>query len=76
MDLATKPLFWPYDAIVVSAAMPRLSPTLIGQLAVGGRMVAPVGDRECQELVCMLRTSEGISIRMLGSCRFVPLLGD
>jgi protein-L-isoaspartate(D-aspartate) O-methyltransferase len=66
----------PYDAIVVSAAMPRLSPTLICQLAVGGRMVAPVGNLERQELVCMLRTGEGISIRMLGSCRFVPLLGD
>ena len=65
----------PYDAIVVSAAMPRLSASLIGQLAVGGRMVAPVGDLERQELVCVLRTGEGISIRMIGPCRFVPLLG-
>ena len=39
----------PYDAIVVSAAAPNLSPSLIGQLAVGGRMVVPVGDREQQE---------------------------
>ena len=65
----------PYDAIVVSAAGPSLSPTLIAQLAVGGRMVAPVGKRGQQELVCVLRTGEGISLRMLGPCRFVPLIG-
>ena len=65
----------PYDAIVVSAAAPCLSPTLISQLAVGGRMVVPVGDRDQQELVCALRTGEGISLRMLGPCRFVPLIG-
>jgi len=65
----------PYDAIVVSAAAPTLSPTLIAQLAVGGRMVVPVGDRDRQELVCVLRTGEGVSLRMLGACRFVPLIG-
>ena len=65
----------PYDAIVVSAAAPTLSPTLTAQLAVGGRMVVPVGDRDKQELVCVLRTGEGISLRMLGPCRFVPLIG-
>ncbi len=65
----------PYDAIVVSAAAPCLSPTLISQLAVGGRMVVPVGNRDQQELVCALRTGEGISLRMLGPCRFVPLIG-
>jgi protein-L-isoaspartate(D-aspartate) O-methyltransferase len=65
----------PYDAIVVSAAAPRLPFSLIGQLAVGGRMVLPVGKRDEQELVCVLRTGEGISLRMLGPCRFVPLIG-
>jgi len=52
----------PYDAIVVSAASPCLSLTLVSQLAVGGRMVAPVGNRDQQELVCALRTGEGISL--------------
>jgi len=66
----------PYDAIVVSAAAPSLSPALIAQLAVGGRMLVPVGDRDKQELVCVLRTGEGISLRMLGPCRFVPLIGQ
>ncbi len=65
----------PYDAIVVSAAAPSLPQTLLSQLAVGGRMVVPVGDRDQQELVCALRTGEGISLRMLGPCRFVPLIG-
>ena len=65
----------PYDAIVVSAAAPCLPPNLIAQLAVGGRMVVPVGNREQQELVFVLRTGEGISLRMLGPCRFVPLIG-
>ncbi len=65
----------PYDAIVVSAAAPCLSQSLFSQLAVGGRMVVPVGNRDQQELVCALRTGEGISLRMLGPCRFVPLIG-
>ena len=65
----------PYGAIVVSAAVPSLSPSLIAQLTVGGRMVVPLGDRDQQELICVLRTGEGVSLRMLGPCRFVPLLG-
>ena len=69
------PWHGPFDAIVVSAAIPRLIPSLIRQLAVGGRMVVPVGKLERQELVCVLRTGEGVSVRMLGSCRFVPLIG-
>ena len=65
----------PYEAIVVSAAVPSLSPSLIAQLTVGGRIVVPVGDLDQQELICVLRTGEGVSLRMLGPCRFVPLLG-
>ena len=69
------PRLGPYDAIVVSAAAPTLSPTLLSQLALGGRLVVPVGSRDQQELACALRTGEGISLRMLGPCRFVPLIG-
>ena len=65
----------PFDAIIVAAAAPRLPESLEGQLAVGGRMVVPVGTLEEQKLVHVLRTEEGISIKMLGSCRFVPLIG-
>ena len=64
-----------YNVIVVSAATPTLCPSLIAQLRVGGRMVVPVGDRDQQELIYVLRTGEGISLRMLGPCRFVPLVG-
>ena len=65
----------PYDAIMVSAAAPRLPDSLVSQLAVGGRLVVPVGTLDQQELAQAHRTDEGISVRMLGPCRFVPLIG-
>ena len=65
----------PYDAIIVAAASPKLSESLVSQLAVGGRLVIPVGTLEQQELVRAVRTDEGLSVSMLGSCRFVPLIG-
>ena len=65
----------PFDAIIVAAAAPRLPAALGEQLAVGGRMVVPVGTLAEQTLVHVLRTEEGISIKMLGPCRFVPLIG-
>ena len=65
----------PYDAIVVAAASPRLPESLVSQLAPGGRLVIPVGTLEQQDLVQALRTDEGLSVSMLGPCRFVPLIG-
>ncbi len=65
----------PFDAIVVTAAAPRLPPSLVDQLALGGRLVVPVGTLDQQELVQARRTGEGVSLRLLGPCRFVPLLG-
>ena len=65
----------PYDAIVVAAAAPSLPDELVAQLAPGGRLVIPVGTLDRQELVECHRTGEGLSLRMLGPCRFVPLLG-
>jgi len=69
------PLYAPFDAIIVAAAAPQLPQSLISQLAVGGRMVIPVGTLDQQELVQALRTDEGLSLRLLGPCRFVPLIG-
>ena len=65
----------PYDAIIVAAAAPRLPESLLSQLAIGGRLVIPVGTLSQQELVQARRTDEGLSLRVLGPCRFVPLLG-
>lgn len=69
------PQHGPFDAIIVTAASPQIPDSLVSQLAVGGRLVIPVGTRENQELMRVLRTEEGISVRWLGPCRFVPLIG-
>ena len=66
----------PFDAIVVAAASPRMPRALLDQMRIGGRMIIPVGTLKEQELSLVLRTSEGHSIRMMGPCRFVPLLGE
>lgn len=66
----------PFDAIIVTAASPQVPDSLVSQLAVGGRLVIPVGSREDQELMKVIRTDEGVSIRWLGPCRFVPLIGE
>jgi protein-L-isoaspartate(D-aspartate) O-methyltransferase len=65
----------PFHAIIVTAASPRIPDSLVSQLVIGGRMVLPVGTRENQELIRVIRTEEGTSVRWLGSCRFVPLIG-
>ena len=65
----------PFDAIIVTAGSPALPTTLLDQMAVGGRMVIPIGKLKEQELVRVLRTEEGHTVTMLGPCRFVPLLG-
>ena len=65
----------PYDAIVVTAAGPGLPKSLVDQLAVGGRMIIPVGSWDEQDLILAMKTGEGVSIRSKGPCRFVPLWG-
>lgn len=66
----------PYDAIVVAAAAPRLPRALMDQLAMGGRLVVPVGSADTQELMRVIRGPRDFSIHTLGGCRFVPLIGD
>lgn len=67
----------PYDAIVVTAAGPEVPAALIAQLAVGGRLVMPVGEREgAQWLLRLTRASEHETRREeLMGVRFVPLTG-
>ncbi len=65
----------PYPAIMVTAAPESVPPTLLEQLAVGGRMVIPVGTiGGVQELNLYVRTPEGIEETTLELARFVPLL--
>jgi protein-L-isoaspartate(D-aspartate) O-methyltransferase len=48
----------PYQVIVVTASAPRIPPALIDQLALGGRLVAPLGDAVSQRLVLVLKLAE------------------
>ena len=67
----------PYDAIVVAAGGPDVPRPLLDQLAVGGRLVIPVGPTpRLQELVRVTRVSESeLARENLGGVRFVPLVG-
>ena len=68
----------PFDAIIVSAGGPSVPESLKSQLAIGGRMVIPVGTTPTeQELVRIKRISETeFSSDIVASVRFVPLIGD
>ena len=66
----------PFNGIIVAAAAPRLPRKLIDQLAIGGRLVVPIGIRQQQELMKFIRTAEGFAVESFGSCRFVPLVGE
>jgi protein-L-isoaspartate(D-aspartate) O-methyltransferase len=66
----------PYDVIFVSAAAPRFPLPLLDQLAIGGRMLIPVGDANNQELQQVTRFPDGNVVRRLEGCRFVPLIGE
>jgi len=65
----------PFDGILVTAGTPKIPQPLIDQLAVGGRLVAPLGDRLSQELVLVKKLPEGIQKTNLGGVRFVDLVG-
>ena len=65
----------PYDAIMVTAGAPRVPFNLLGQLAIGGRMIIPVGSRHLQELQKITRQKKKNVIHNLGGCRFVSLIG-
>jgi protein-L-isoaspartate(D-aspartate) O-methyltransferase len=79
VHLAEGTLGWrrgaPYNAIMVTAAAPRVPPELLSQLAIGGRMVVPVGSRYIQELCKVTKSAKKTTLRNLGGCRFVALIG-
>ncbi|PIU31582.1 MAG: protein-L-isoaspartate O-methyltransferase [Syntrophobacteraceae bacterium CG07_land_8_20_14_0_80_61_8] len=65
----------PFDAVLVSAGSPKVPQPLVDQLALGGRLVVPVGDQVSQELMLIERVPEGIVKTHYGGCRFVDLIG-
>jgi len=65
----------PYDAIIVSAAAPRVPKSLLNQLADHGRMILPVGAGGFQELELWRREGESFSREALLAVAFVPLRG-
>jgi len=66
----------PYNAIIVTAGAPNIAPELLDQLAIGGRLVIPVGSPFDQELMKVIKHTVGTTKINLGACRFVPLIGD
>ena len=69
----------PFDAIIATAAAPEIPQHLVEQLAVGGRMVVPIGSRDLQTLYKLTRPIENpqeIRKEDLGGCRFVSLIGE
>jgi protein-L-isoaspartate(D-aspartate) O-methyltransferase len=68
--------FAPYDAILVAAASPEIPAPLVDQLAPGGRMVIPLGDRTSQTLTLVRRDGDQLHTSTVADVRFVPLLGE
>jgi len=79
VHLAEETLGWqkeaPYDAIMVTAGAPDVSADLLTQLAIGGRLVIPVGSRYVQELYKITKRRKKNIVENLGGCRFVSLIG-
>ena len=66
----------PFDAIIVTAGGQSIPSPLVDQLALGGRLIMPVGGNHVQELLKLEKTQEGIKTTKLGGCRFVKLIGQ
>jgi protein-L-isoaspartate(D-aspartate) O-methyltransferase len=67
----------PFDGIVVTAAAPSIPTALREQLSpAGGRLVIPVGDRNRQDLMLVVRNGDEWRERNEGPCVFVPLVGE
>lgn len=65
----------PFDAIVVTAAPDHIPPTLVDQLAVGARLVIPVG-RLQQEMTIVTKAADGAVTETTLPVRFVPMTGE
>lgn len=70
------PTYAPYDAIMVTAAAPRVPSSLLEQLTPSGRLVIPIGGRGAQYLDLWTRTDEGFDSTRVLQVAFVPLIGE
>jgi len=66
----------PFDAIAVHATAPAPPRTLLGQLADGGRLVAPIAAERADLLTVFERRGDELRREEIGPCRFVPLIGE
>lgn len=66
----------PYDGIIVAAGAPNVPEPLIAQLAEGGRIIIPVGDRATQSLVVGIKEGGELHTKEVINCVFVPLIGQ
>lgn len=64
----------PFDAVLATAAPPRLPDNLVEQLVVGGRLVIPIGDSHRQWLKVFTRTESGVEEDTIADVSFVPML--
>jgi protein-L-isoaspartate(D-aspartate) O-methyltransferase len=64
----------PFDGIIVAAAPLAVPDALLNQLAIGGRLVVPVGPEGQQQLLRLTRRENGFHKEMLGAVAFVPML--
>ena len=70
------PEYAPFDAILVSAAAPRLPTPLVAQLAEGARMAVPIGTPQAQMLTQIEKRRGELYQKEIASCVFVPLIGE
>jgi protein-L-isoaspartate(D-aspartate) O-methyltransferase len=66
----------PYDGIIITAATPEVPRPLLDQLADRGRLVAPVGGRDLQDLIAIHKQGKTLTREFHGAVRFVPLIGE
>ncbi len=65
----------PYNAVVVTKDKKKVTQALIEQVKDGGRIVAPIGDDQGQELRVYTKRGKRLSMKRMGDCFFVPLIG-
>ena len=70
------PRFAPFDKIIVTAAAPEIPKALVDQLAEGGLLVIPVGNKDTQDMMRITRMGNGqYKHEQFDNFRFVPLIG-